>query len=219
MVGIGALRTDHSQDLAKDAQAAGADALLLAPVSYTPLTQNEVHEHFRAVAGAADLPVCIYNNPGTTHFSFSRELLQRLDKIESVQAVKMPLPANGNFGEKLADLRSRTSLSVGYSGDWGMAEAMLAGAEAFYSVLAGLLPAPVLSLARAAQAGDAAEAKRIDETLQPLWTTFKAFGSLRVVYVLQERLDLGTARPPRPILPLEGEDRKRVEAAVEGLLS
>lgn len=219
MASIGALRTGHAQDLAKDAHAAGADALLLAPVSYTPLTQNEVHEHFRSVAGATDLPLCIYNNPGTTHFSFGRDLLERLSKIETVQAVKMPLPANGDFVEELADLRARTSLSIGYSGDWGMQEAMLAGADAFYSVLAGLLPAPVLSLARAAQAGDAAEAKRIDETLQPLWTTFKAFGSLRVMYVVQERLGLGTARPPRPILPLEGEDRKRVEAAVEGLLS
>lgn len=40
MAGVGALRTDEAVALAKDAEAAGADALLLAPVSYTPLTQE-----------------------------------------------------------------------------------------------------------------------------------------------------------------------------------
>lgn len=78
IVGIGALRTDAVVALARDAERAGADALLLAPVSYTPLTQDEVFEHYRATAAATGLPLCIYNNPGTTHFSFGLPLLQRL---------------------------------------------------------------------------------------------------------------------------------------------
>ncbi|MBN8933675.1 MAG: dihydrodipicolinate synthase family protein, partial [Rhizobium pusense] len=52
MAGVGALRTDEAVALARDAEAAGADALLLAPVSYTPLTQEEAYHHFAAVAGA-----------------------------------------------------------------------------------------------------------------------------------------------------------------------
>src|SRR5687768_4778966 len=72
---VGALRTDDAEVLARDAQAAGADGLLLAPVSYTPLNDEEVFQHFAAVAAATELPLCIYNNPGTTHFSFSIELL------------------------------------------------------------------------------------------------------------------------------------------------
>ena len=218
VVGVGALRTDMAQSLARDAEAAGADALLLAPVSYTPLTQTEVFEHFRAVAGATGLPLCIYNNPSTTHFTFGRDLLQRLAAIENIQAVKMPLPADDDFRGELEDLRRRTRLAVGYSGDWGAAEALLAGADAWYSVVAGLLPGPALTLVRAAQAGDAAEARRIDAEFQPLWTIFKTFGSLRVMYVIQDLLGLGTAEPPRPILPLASDDRARIEAAVERLL-
>ena len=96
VVGAGALRTDHAVELARDAEAAGADALLLAPVSYTPLTQEEAYQHFLAVAQATRLPLCIYNNPGTTHFTFSRDLLQRLSEIKTIKAVKMPLPADGD---------------------------------------------------------------------------------------------------------------------------
>src|SRR6187549_2905392 len=50
LVGIGALRTNETIELARDAKAAGAGAGLLAPVSYTPLTEDEVFEHFRTVA-------------------------------------------------------------------------------------------------------------------------------------------------------------------------
>ena len=74
IVGVGALRTDDARDLARDAQAAGADGLLLAPVSYTPLFDEEVFQHFAAVAASTDLPLCVYNNPGTTHFTFSDDL-------------------------------------------------------------------------------------------------------------------------------------------------
>ncbi len=63
IVGVGALRTDDAQDLARDAEAEGADALLLSPVSYTPLTDEEVFQHYVAVASATGLPLCIYNNP------------------------------------------------------------------------------------------------------------------------------------------------------------
>jgi 4-hydroxy-tetrahydrodipicolinate synthase len=46
IVGVGALRTDDAQMLARDARTAGADGLLLAPMSYTPLTDEEVFQHF-----------------------------------------------------------------------------------------------------------------------------------------------------------------------------
>ncbi len=56
LVGVGALRTDDAQELARDAESAGADALLLAPVSYLPLNDEEVFQHFAAVAETSSLP-------------------------------------------------------------------------------------------------------------------------------------------------------------------
>ncbi|WIJ25871.1 dihydrodipicolinate synthase family protein [Devosia sp. RR2S18] len=218
MVGIGALRTDQAQDLARDAEGAGADALLMAPVSYTPLTQEEAYEHYRAVVGVAGLPLCIYNNPSTTHFSFSIDLLERLSSVPRIRAVKMPLAAKGDLLSEIAMLRGRTLLAIGYSGDWGMADAFLAGADAFYSVLGGLMPSPVMALARAAQEGDVDRVRAIDAELKPLWETFKSFGSLRVMYVLLDLLGFGKLEPPRPILPLEGHPRDQVLGAAEPLL-
>jgi 4-hydroxy-tetrahydrodipicolinate synthase len=164
VVGVGALRTDHAQELARQGRRSrrapdGAGLL-------SALTQDEVYQHFRAVAAVTSRSLCIYNNPGTTHFTFGIELLERLSGIGTIRAVKMPLPANGNYAGKLAALRARTDLAIGYSGDWGMADAMLAGADAFYSVLGGLMPRLALSIVRAAKAGGADEAHRIDGRLR-----------------------------------------------------
>jgi 4-hydroxy-tetrahydrodipicolinate synthase len=220
IVGVGALRTDEAQTLARDAKLAGADGLLLAPMSYTPLTDEEVFEHFAAVAETGGLPLCIYNNPGTTRFTFSDDLIARLAKLPNVAAVKMPLPGDGDFRGEMERLRAMTpdDFAIGYSGDWGAADALLAGCDAWYSVVAGLLPAPALALTRAAQAGDS-EAARINEAFQPLWALFRAFGSFRVMYVMADVLGLARIEPPRPILPLAQEARSHVERALQDLRS
>lgn len=219
IVGVGALRTDEAQALARDARELGADGLLLAPVSYTPLTDNEVYEHFAEVADAGQLPLCIYNNPGTTKFTFSVELIARLSKLGTVKAVKMPLPANGDFRAEIASLRAVTpaDFAVGYSGDWGAADALLAGADGWYSVAGGLLPAEALKLTRAAQAAEAAEAKRIDDAFAPLWALFREFGSFRVMYAIADLIGLGRFSPPRPVLGLPEQARGRVREALESL--
>lgn len=219
IVGVGALRTDEAEALARDAKAAGADGLLLAPMSYTPLTQDEVFQHMVSVAAAGGLPLCVYNNPGTTHFVFSDDLIARLAKVPDIVAIKMPLPADGDIRGELSRLRAMTpaGFSIGYSGDWGAAQSLLSGGDAWYSVVAGLLPAEALALTRAAMAGDSAEAERLGQAFEPLWTLFKAFGSFRVMYAIAALLDLCHLVPPRPILPLSPADILRVKAALESL--
>lgn len=216
MVGVGALRTDGAVLLARDAADEGADALFMAPVAYTPLTDEEVYRHYATVAGTANLPFCIYNNPGTTGFTFTSRLLSRLATIPNIDAVKMPLPGKVSIETEISELRGETAgaLAIGYSGDWGTADAMLAGADAFFSVLGGVLPREILSLVRAAQAGDPIEARRIDRAFQPLWTLFSEFGSLRIVYVIASQLGLCDLAPPLPLLPLQESDRKRVRDAL-----
>jgi len=219
IVGIGALRTDEAQALARDAAEAGADGLLLAPVSYTPLTEDEVFAHFSAVSGVTDLPLVIYNNPGTTKFTFSPDLIIRLADLSNIATVKMPLPVDASFEAEMASLRSRlpNRFPIGYSGDWGAAEALLSGADAWYSVVAGLLPATALALTRAAQAGNGDETHRLNERFQPLWSLFRQFGSFRVMYAIAAELDLFHAAPPRPVLPIPAEAMPRVVEALAAL--
>lgn len=218
LVGIGALRTDEAIALAQDAKAAGAAAGLLAPVSYTPLTDDEVFEHFSAVAAASDLPICIYDNFGTTHFRFSTDLIGRIAHIHGVVSVKSAAPAVDLVAGHLAQLRAVVppGFPVGFSGDWHATEALIAGGDAWYGVAAGLFPNACLAIVRAVQAGDVAEARRLDTAMQPLWTLFKEFSSLRVMYAAAA-INGVRATPPRPILPLPDAVQARIGTVLREL--
>jgi 4-hydroxy-tetrahydrodipicolinate synthase len=215
IAGAGALRTDEACALAQDAEAEGADALLLAPVSYIPLKDDEVFAHVSAVAGATGLPVCLYNNPTTTHFTFSRDLLARLADVPGVSGAKMPLPADGDVATDLAGLDRSTGgrIAIGYSGDPGLANAMLGGAGGFYSALAGILPREVRALYAAAASGDAAP----DLKFQPMWALFRAHGGFRVIPEIARVLGLADMQPPRPVLPLPPAARSELGAALDAL--
>lgn len=219
LVGIGALRTDETVRLARDAKAAGATAGLLAAVSYTPLTDDEVFTHFATVAREVGLPLCIYDNPATTHFRFTPALVARLARLPEVVAIKSTAPEPAVIGAHLAELRAAVPAGcvVGYSGDWHCTEALSAGADAWFSVVAGLFPAPALEIARAVAAGDLARARALDARLKPLWDLFRRHSSLRVIYAAAGLTGLVRAVPPRPLLPLNPEIEAEVAATLKAL--
>lgn len=219
VVGVGALRTDEAVALAQDAKAAGAAAGLLAAVSYTPLNEEEVFEHFATVASESRLPLCIYDNPGTTHFRFTSALVGRISRIPGIIAVKSPAPEAHAVAAHLAELRRLVpnGFSLGYSGDWNAVEALLAGGDAWYSVVAGLFPVVSAAIVDAVRSEDATEARRLNASLEPLWVLFKEFSSLRVIYACADLLGICHAEPPRPILHLSGAARQRVADTLEAL--
>lgn len=209
MVGIGALRTREVLALAEDAQKAGASAVLLAPMSYQKLSTEEVFDLYETVTHSLSVPLCVYDNPGTTHFEFSDDLYGRIAQLPNVRSIKIPgVPAAPEAArahvERLRALIP-SHVTLGVSGDAFAATGLNAGCEAWYSVIGGLFPRTALAITRASQAGDAQEATRLSERLQPLWALFGQHGgSLRVVAAAAELRGL-VERPSLP-LPLKALD-------------
>ena len=146
---------------------------------------------------------------------------QRLADLPRVAAIKRPAPPPAESRARHHALQALVpaEFSIGYSVDWQAPAAVLAGGVAWYSVIAGLLPAPTLRLMRAAEAGDVAEVQRLDARFQPLWALFRELSSFRVVHAAVDLLGLGAAVPPRPILPLGDADRRRVADALAPLIA
>jgi 4-hydroxy-tetrahydrodipicolinate synthase len=222
VVGIGALRTSHVQALAQDAQQAGASAVLLAPVSYQPLTSEDVFTLYATVAAELSVPLVVYDNPGTTRFTFSTELYARVAALPAVAAIKIPpVPADPAAArERVAAIRAAVPdhVNIGVSGDSVAATGLNAGCRAWFSVVGGTLPATALPLVRAALSGDAEGAAAESERLRPLWEMFASHGSLRVIAAIAEHLGLVASRClPRPVLGLPDAERERVARVVEEL--
>lgn len=207
MIGIGALSTRDVLALAEQAQHVGASAVLLAPVSYQALSSEEVFTLYETVTRTLSIPLCVYDNPGTTHFTFSDELHGRIAQLPNVRSIKIPgVPLSAEAAKARIDrLRARipSHVTIGISGDAYAAQGLNCGCEAWYSVLGGLFPETALALVRAAQAGDGSEVLRQSERLQPLWALFKQYGSLRVMATAARLMGLVTSPAlPLPLQPL-----------------
>ncbi|NDH94619.1 MAG: 4-hydroxy-tetrahydrodipicolinate synthase, partial [Planctomycetia bacterium] len=66
MPGTGSNSTAEAIRLTKYAERAGADAALVVGPYYNRPTQEGLYEHFKALAEAVAIPICIYNIPGRT---------------------------------------------------------------------------------------------------------------------------------------------------------
>ncbi|MFE5030668.1 dihydrodipicolinate synthase family protein [Streptomyces sp. NPDC056683] len=215
VVGIGALRTRDVLAAAEDAQHAGAAGVLLAPVSYQPLTGDEVFGLYEDVTAHLSVPLVVYDNPRTTRFTFTDELYARVGRLPRVASVKIPgVPADPAAAlARVARLREilPPHVTVGVSGDASGAAGLIAGCDAWYSVTAGTLPGPVLAITRAALAGRAGRAQEESERLRPLWELFARHGSLRVIAAVAAELGLTPHDSlPRPLRGLSGDDHEQV---------
>lgn len=222
MVGIGALRTSQVHRLAEDAQNVGASAVLLAPVTYQPLSDDEVFGLFEDVTAELSVPLVVYDNPGTTHVSFTDELYARIASLPQVASIKIPgVPAEQRAATdhvKRIGAHVPESVTVGVSGDSTAAIGLSAGCDAWYSVIGGALPTPARRITRAALSGDHAGALAESTRLEPLWDLFAEHGSYRVTVAIVEHLGLvATDSLPRPVQGLGRSDRTRVAQVLEEL--
>jgi 4-hydroxy-tetrahydrodipicolinate synthase len=88
VAGTGTNSTEHSIHLTKQAQAAGAHAVLVVTPYYNKPPQRGIVAHFEAVAAATDLPVVVYNIPGRCVVNIEPETMAELAEISNVKAVK-----------------------------------------------------------------------------------------------------------------------------------
>jgi 4-hydroxy-tetrahydrodipicolinate synthase len=88
VAGIGTNDTAHTVSLARDAERAGADGLLVVTPYYSKPPQAGLIAHFTTVADATGLPVMVYDIPGRTAVALSTETLVRLAGHPRIVAVK-----------------------------------------------------------------------------------------------------------------------------------
>src|ERR1700709_1857895 len=89
IVGVSDVTTAKTIRRAEYPQQAGADAVMILPVSYWTLTEREIVQHYRSISDAISIPIMAYNNPATSGVDMLPELLVALfETIENVTMVK-----------------------------------------------------------------------------------------------------------------------------------
>lgn len=138
IAGTGSNNTAHAQELSKEAEKLGADAVLVVTPYYNKCTQAGLRQHYSKIANAVTCPVILYNVPGRTGVDISVESCKMLSRIENVCGIK---EACGDIGKVSRILDECGSDLPVYCGNDAEAVAFMSlGAKGLISVLSNVLP-------------------------------------------------------------------------------
>lgn len=159
LVGVSSLTTERTIHHAKFAEKAGASAVMIIPMSYWKLTDDEIVQHYDAVAKQITIPIMAYNNPATSGVDMSPALLKRLLEIPNVTMIK---ESSGDV-QRMHYLRKELGEEVAfYNGSNPLAlAAFSAGATGWCTAATNLIPELNTSLYNAIQENDLAEAQKL----------------------------------------------------------
>jgi 4-hydroxy-tetrahydrodipicolinate synthase len=173
--GAGDNETSYTVEQAKRSADAGADGLLIVTPYYNKPPQAGIEAHFKAVAGATDLPIMMYDIPGRTGVEIESDTIVRLFELPNIVALK---DAKGNLAAT-SDVIARCGIPV-YSGDDILNLPFLSiGAVGFVSVCGHTVGSELKAMLDAWFAGDTARALEIHQKLIPVFKgTFKTQGAI-----------------------------------------
>lgn len=214
IVGVSDVTTAKTMRRANCAQQAGADAVMILPVSYWKLTEREIAQHYRSIGDAIGIPIMAYNNPATSGVDMSPELL--VSMFETIDNVTMVKESTGD----LSRMQRIAELSGGrlpfYNGSNPLVlDALKAGASGWCTAAPNLRPQPCIDLYEAVRAGDLEKAQALYDDLKPLLEFIVAGGLATTVKAGLDLLGFPVGDPRAPLLPLDEQGR----AELQGLLA
>jgi 4-hydroxy-tetrahydrodipicolinate synthase len=168
IAGTGANSTSEAVEWTQAAKDLGADACLLVTPYYNKPTQEGLFLHHSHIAQAVAIPQFLYNVPGRTGVDMKPETALRLAKVPNIIGIK---EATGDLERaKLLIEQAPSSFAIISGDDATAVDLILLGGKGDISVTANVVPAAIARMCELALAGNAEEARAINERLLPLHT-------------------------------------------------
>lgn len=173
--GTGCISTRDTIRMSRMAQAMGADVLSITTPSFAAASQNELYEHYRAVADSVDLPILLYNIPARTGNALAPATVEKLAKIDNIVGVK---DSSGNFDNILQYIeRTRDMGFTVLSGnDSLILWTLLAGGQGGIAGCANVFPRNMVAIYEQWKRGNIAEARKAQDAIRPFRNCFR-FGN------------------------------------------
>jgi 4-hydroxy-tetrahydrodipicolinate synthase len=217
MPGAGSNSTAEALRLTKFAEQHGADAALVVAPYYNKPTQEGMYEHYKALAEAVGIPICVYNIPGRTAKNIEPETIARMGELAGITMVK---EATGSM-DQASQIMALSNLTV-LSGDDSLTLPLLSiGARGVISVVGNIVPRDMIALVRAFESGDIAAALGWHRKLFPLCRDMLGLATNPIPVKVAMRLlgrDTGQLRMPMTPLDAQSESKLRATLSRYGLL-
>ncbi len=214
IAGTGSNCTQTAIELSKQAEADGADALLLVTPYYNKATQNGLIAHYTAIANSVSLPIVMYNVPSRTGCNIQPETAAYLAKnVENIVAIK---EASGNISQ-IAKLKALAGDSLDiYSGNDDQVIPLLAlGGIGVISVLSNVAPKQTHDMVMEYLEGDREKAVKIQLDALPLINAlFSEVNPIPVKAAMNLMgMEVGPLRAPLTVM--EEEHQKKLAQAMK----
>ena len=214
IAGTGSNNTAEAIYLTEQGKKLGADGFLIVTPYYNKPSQAGLFAHYSALAEAAWLPIIAYSVPGRTGMEIGVDTMAALAlKHPNIVAIK---EAGGSI-ERFSQLRQALPDAVAIlSGDDSMTlPALAVGATGVISVASNLIPKQVGDMVRAFRAGRAGEAEQIHRKLYPLFRDLFIEANPVPVKMAMARQGWMTEEVRLPLVPLQPQNRGRLEVVLE----
>ena len=166
IAGAGSNSTREAIDLARHAEEAGADAVLVVTPYYNRPSQEGLYQHFKAINDAIGIPIFIYNIPGRSVVDMSVETMARCYELKNIAGVKDATASmvrvsqqRAVLGEDFNQLSGEDATALGY---------MAHGGHGCISVTSNVAPRLCSEFHLACQRGDYTAALAVHDKLMPL---------------------------------------------------
>jgi len=214
--------------IARMAEDGGASALLVFPSGITTFGQRPemALEHFRRIADASSLPIIVFQYPPAGGQGYPLATLQAIaDAVPTVRAIK-DWSSNAQLHERqVRALQSRRNpVNVLTTHSAWLLSSLVLGCKGLLSGSGSVIAGLQARLWRAVQANDLAEARRINDLIQPTAEVFYAepwvdmHNRMKEALVLLGKLPRAVVRPPLARIPAAEIERIRRALVAAGLL-
>lgn len=220
LVGVSNLTTERTIHHARFAEKAGATALMIIPMSYWKLSDEEIFRHYDKVAASVSIPIMAYNNPATSGIDMAPALLKRLLEIPNVTMIK---ESSGDI-QRMHLLHKALGEDVAfYNGSNPLAlAAFAAGATGWCTAAPNLVPELNNALYQAVLDNDLQKAQQLFYRQFELLRFIVAKGLPRAVQAGLKILGEEAGYLRSPLMPLTEQETAELEsllAAVKNELS
>ncbi len=211
MAGTGSNSTQEALRLTRVAEKTGADAALVVAPYYNKPSQQGFYEHYRALAEAVGIPICVYNIPGRTGKNIEPETIIRLAELPNIAMVK---EATGSM-DQASQVLTQTDLTV-LSGDDSITLPLMSiGGRGVVSVVGNIVPNDMIALIAAFESGDLAEAQRWHAKLFPLCRDMLGLATNPIpLKAAMQMLGRDTGELRMPMTPLSAEQGARLRTTL-----
>jgi len=215
-VHVGAMTTRESCELARHAEAAGADAISAVPPLYFRYSYPEVKAHYADIASVCSLPIIVYHIPVLINFTLTVDFMEELFEIETVKGLKF---TDYNMFElnKLAVRFADRDFTIFAGSDQVLLGGLTMGAHGGIGGSYNVQPKTIVSVYKGFRQENMADAYKAQCKANAYIGLFHQFGGIAVGKAILKLKGIDAGRPRRPLRPLSEADVQKVREGTDRL--